>query len=155
MTWRQSLIPQKGENPSQKNQVLTKEPKSVWAERANLSGAEPFSGGTLIHLEWHPLDSSIRCLLARAPLGKPNLSLNTSIMRAIICSDFTMNGLIVDSIRVLTVEGYSRWTFEGHARASFLETLMNSVQSLLPSRSMTFAPAFLYLRRIFRWLPSL
>ena len=124
----------------------TKEPKSVCAPIAACSSVMPFGrGGFLMQRDSLPLGSSRGWRRPSAPSGSPSLSLRTARSVLFTASDFSMNGRMVDSIRAFTVEGYSRWTFPGHASASSFETLMNSTVSSAPVSSVAFAPAALYL----------
>jgi hypothetical protein len=110
-----------------------------------LSIAQPLMGGLLMHRDSQPLSSSTRCFWANVPCGSPSFSLKTSRRQSTTLMHFSMNGLTADSIRALTVAGYSRWTRLGQAKASFFDTFRNSTMSSSPVRSATKAPANLYL----------
>ncbi len=130
---------------------LTSEPKSVCAPNAVFLSSNPLGpGGVLIHLASLQLGSHMGCFFAKVPLGNPSLSLNTSMKVSLISTDFCTKGLMVDSMRVFTVEGYSMCTLLGQARASSLEMLRNSVLSNVPRSSTALAPLALYLSENFQ-----
>lgn len=117
------------------------------APMAALDSGDPAGiGGDLMHRASPALYSSSRCRLARAPFGSPSRSFSTLRSVLLISIDFRTNGLIVLSIRALTVEGYVRCAICGQASASSLAMLMNSTVSKAPVSSVAFAPAFLYLQ---------
>lgn len=72
------------------------------------SGQPSGFGGFLIHLASLPLGSSSGCRFTNAPLGSPRRSFSTSSSVEFIASDFWTKGLIVDSMRAFTEDGYSR-----------------------------------------------
>ena len=88
----------------------------------------------------HPLCSCALWNSARVPFGRPSLSFSTSMRKWLMASDFSTKGLIVDSMRPVTVEGYVQCTTAGQARASSLATLINSVTSQFPRSSNTCTP---------------
>ncbi len=89
----------------------------------------------------HPLCASGLWKPASVPFGSLSLSLRMSMRKWLIASDFSTNGLIVDSIRAFTVEGYILRAIAGQARASSLDTFTNSVTSRVPRSSMNWTPA--------------
>ena len=61
--------------------------------------------------------------------------------KLLIESDFLTNGLIVNSVRMVTVKGYVRHMIVGHARELSFDTLMSLVTSCVPCSSVYWMPA--------------
>ena len=103
-------------------------------------------GGFLMHRASQPLYFSGGCNLARVPSGRPSLSFSTFRRVLLMAKDLLTKGLIVGSIRSLTVDGYVRWACWGYARTSSLEIFINSTVSRVPRSSVALYPAALYLK---------
>ena len=114
---------------------------------AALSGGSDVDAGVfLMHRASLPLYSSGVCSLARHPGGSPRRSLRMSMSVWLTSMPLRTNGRTAPSMRSSTVGGYLRCTIAGNAKASSLETLMNSTVSSAPLASVAFAPANLYLQ---------
>lgn len=93
------------ETASNEVDVDTKEPKSEWIPKLDLSGGASGRGGDLMHRVSLPLASLSECLWMKAPLGSPSLFSKTEKIVKLISSDFSVYGLSVDVMYALTVEG--------------------------------------------------
>jgi hypothetical protein len=95
-----------------------------------------------------PLCSSGVCSLARHPGGSTRRSLRMSMSVWLTSMLLSTNGRTALSMRSSTVGGYLRCTMAGNAKASSLETFMNSTESSVPLASVAFEPANLYLEML-------
>ena len=85
--------------------VHTRDPKSEWAPMPTTGSLPDGLGEVLIRRASLPLNSSSLCLSVMAPAGNPNFS--SKIWKRVVLTsrDLRTNGVIVDSMRALTVEG--------------------------------------------------